>query len=84
MTPRIHNLAKIVEVDGVGRDPETPQHDYVQRWWDLPPTQPFGRPRGIEGGRWRWSVAKEVEGGGQVEEGSWNCVFLSFPGASFI
>jgi hypothetical protein len=37
MTPKLSDPAEIVEVDGVGRNPETPQHDGVQRWCDLNP-----------------------------------------------
>jgi hypothetical protein len=44
MTPGIPDLAEIVEVDDFGRDPETPQHDDVQQWCRLAPTEPFGRP----------------------------------------
>jgi hypothetical protein len=51
MTPGISDPAEIVEVDGVGQNPETPQHDGVQRWRDLKPTQPFGRLKERE--RWR-------------------------------
>jgi hypothetical protein len=32
MTSGIPDLAEIVEVDNVGRNPETPQHDGMQRW----------------------------------------------------
>jgi hypothetical protein len=48
MTPEISDPAEIAEVDNVGRNPETPQHDGVQRWYDLKPTQPLGRPHGRE------------------------------------
>jgi hypothetical protein len=37
MTPKISDPAKIVEVDGVGWNPETLQHDGVQRWCDFNP-----------------------------------------------
>jgi hypothetical protein len=63
MTPGISNLAKIAKVDGVGPNPETPQHYGVQRWCDLYPTQPFGRPREREG--W-WREAAKVERGGTL------------------
>jgi hypothetical protein len=32
MAPRIPDPAEIAEVDGFERDPETPQHNGVQRW----------------------------------------------------
>jgi hypothetical protein len=51
MTSGTSVLADIVEVEGVGPNPETLEHDGVQRWCDLYPAQPFGRPCGIE--RWR-------------------------------
>jgi hypothetical protein len=34
-TPKIFDPAKMAEVDGFGPDPETPQHDGVQRWCRL-------------------------------------------------
>jgi hypothetical protein len=37
MTSGICNPAKIVEVDGIGPNPETPQHDGMQWWCDLYP-----------------------------------------------
>jgi hypothetical protein len=33
--PRIPDPAEIVEVDGFGRDPETPQYNGMQRWCRL-------------------------------------------------
>jgi hypothetical protein len=33
---------------------------------------------------WRWLVAKEVVGGGQVEEGSWELCVILLPWAPFI
>jgi hypothetical protein len=50
MTSRIPDPAEIVEVDGVGPNLDTPQHDGVQQWSDLYLAQPFGRPRGRERG----------------------------------
>jgi hypothetical protein len=38
MTPEIPDPAEIAEVDAFGRDPETPQHDGMQRWCNLAPT----------------------------------------------
>jgi hypothetical protein len=35
MTFGILDPAKIAKVDGFGRNPETPQHNGVQRWCDL-------------------------------------------------
>jgi hypothetical protein len=49
------------------REPKTPQHDGMQRWCDLLPTQPFRRSRGRE-----VEVAivqVEEDGSGQREEG---------------
>jgi hypothetical protein len=37
-----------------------------------------------ERGGWRWLAAKEVVGGGQVEEGSWELCVLLLPWAPFI
>jgi hypothetical protein len=45
MTPGISDPTEIAEVDDVGRNSKTLQHDGVQRWCDLNPMQPFGRPR---------------------------------------
>jgi hypothetical protein len=50
-TPRIPDPAEIAEVDGFGRDPETPQHEGMQRWCCLAPAQPFGGAH--ERARWR-------------------------------
>jgi hypothetical protein len=56
MTPRISDLAEIVEVDDFGQDPKTPQHDDVQRWCSLAPMHPFGRPHERDmRDRWRWA-----------------------------
>jgi hypothetical protein len=58
--PGISNPTEIAEVDGVGQNLETPQHDGMQRWCDLYPTQPFRRPRGRERERWRgWWPRRE-------------------------
>jgi hypothetical protein len=36
MTPGIPDPARIVEVDGFGRDPKTPQHDYNNpNFWEI-------------------------------------------------
>jgi hypothetical protein len=48
MIPRISNPAEIAEVEGVGWNPETLQHNDVHRWCDLSTTQPFRRPHGTE------------------------------------
>jgi hypothetical protein len=37
MTSGISDPADIAEVEGVAPNPETPQHDGVQRWCDLYP-----------------------------------------------
>jgi hypothetical protein len=37
MTSGIPDLAEIEEVDDVVPNPETPQHDGVQRWCDIYP-----------------------------------------------
>jgi hypothetical protein len=60
MTLGISDQAKIAEVDGVGPNPKTPQHDGVQRWCDLYPTQPFGGPHG-----WRRPAHQGDEARGQ-------------------
>jgi hypothetical protein len=74
MTPGIPDPAEIAEVDDVGWNPETPQHDDVQRWCDLYHTHHFGRPRGRERG-------VEVERAAAKERGEeargLRCVFLS-------
>jgi hypothetical protein len=69
MTPEISDLAEIAEVDNVGQNPETLQHDGVQWWCDLNPMQPFGRPCERERGG-------GGEGGtlGRGREGTWPIV----------
>jgi hypothetical protein len=52
--PEISDPAEIAEVDNFGPNPETPQHDDMQRWYDLNLTQPFGRPH-----------EREIGGGGE-------------------
>jgi hypothetical protein len=48
---RIPNPARIAEVDGIGWNLETLQHDGVRRWCDLYSAQPFGESCGREGER---------------------------------
>jgi hypothetical protein len=62
MTAGIPGPVEIAEVDGVGPNPETPQHDGVQRWCDLYPAQPFSRPHGRErGGGWQSGVGRRTK-----------------------
>jgi hypothetical protein len=85
MTPEIPDPAKIAEVDGVGqgsRNSAARCRVAVVRSPTYVALQEATRER--ERGRWRSPMAKKVEGGGQVEEGSWNCGFLSLHGAPFI
>jgi hypothetical protein len=84
MTPRIPDLAGIVEVDDFRWDPETPQHDDMQQWCRLAPTEPFGRPHERE------KREREVEGANTLGrrgelQGSWDCVVHPSPlGPPFI
>jgi hypothetical protein len=71
MTAGISDPVEIAEVDGIRYDPETPQHNDVQRWCSLTLRSPLG---GHARGRW------ERGGGGvahQEEErrsrGLWRC-----------
>jgi hypothetical protein len=60
MTPVILDPAGIAEVDGFGQDPKTPQHNDMQRWCRLAPTQPFRRPCEREKReRWRGRRTRE-------------------------
>jgi hypothetical protein len=74
MTFGIPDLAEIAEVDGVGPNLETPQHNDVQWWFDLYPAQPFGRPRGRE--RWRAPARGMAGTPRRWEDLSW--LFLSW------
>jgi hypothetical protein len=62
MTPGISDPAKIADVDDIGLNLKTPHHDGVQQWCDLYAMQPFARPRGRVGERWRRLAAKLEKG----------------------
>jgi hypothetical protein len=76
MTPQIPDPAGIAEVDGFERDPETPQHDDMQRWCHLTPTQPFESPhKGEKRERWRGAHQE----GEESTRGLWDCVVHPSP-----
>jgi hypothetical protein len=77
LTLEIPDLGEIAEVDSFGQDSRTPQHDIVQRWCCLAPTQPFGRSREREKReRWRGWRTKEER---RAWEARGNVMYFPFP-----
>jgi hypothetical protein len=78
MTPGIPDPAEIAEVDGYKQDPETPQHDGVQRWCSLDSYAAL-REATSEG-----EEREEEAGAPGGEEAHGSCVFSSPVEPSFI